>query len=675
MKLILSAVDQLTRRIKGEHMKKLIVILAILAMSSWTFADPNVPKNPWPPTDTVSIPMNLTGGYYTTTVSGLQTAITNASSGDTIYVKSESASTGIITLTTKTKLTIDGQGATLTLIDLAANTSIFDIVGGSDVTIKNFNLIGLDAGTYDSSHFHRGIRIGNGTASSRVKLENVHFSGFDSQGVYVVDTGGTNSVDGVTIDKCVFEDFQYDSGTDEQTGVLFGDSGQYSTVSNSRFANVPSAIRSTGANNTFKGNTITHTSNDNTGAPSATKGLIYTTPGTNSGKLLIDGNTINHNVGNIYPINIIGNSSTPKNSFTVVNNKLITNTELNDARTQIRGVNIDNATIANNQIRPTIGTYTEPAIQVIDSDDVYFFGNYINGGTYGINTNATNGETGSSILIGNSIINQTTAPTLEDGAGTGVSAKKVDIASGDFAINLTTTSESGPIRMTRHNATTAKSSAIQGRRSGGADELNPAIVSDDDRVFVFQGQGYDGSTWRNMAEFSFYIDGTPGASDMPGRIEFKTAPDGAIVAVPRLTIKNDGVVMYDPQDSSGTPQLGLTDGLKYFGYAISLTDDNEADSCTLGGSGTADCFILPVPISQGHLFVTGSGVHGEYTVDNVGAATSRGAAETNTAYTAAIADCANGVVCLFDDATTANALGIINQLGSTQTIQVQYWYD
>ena len=142
-----------------------------------------------------------------------------------------------------------------------------------------------------------------------------------------------------------------------------------------------------------------------------------------------------------------------------------------------------------------------------------------------------------------------------------------------------------------------------------------------------------------------------------------------------LQLSSGTNIAYLIKDSSGTPQDGLATGLQFFGYAISLTDDAEADSCTLGGSGTADCFILPVATSSGRLVVYSATAYGEYTVSSVGVATSRGAAETNTAYVAAIADCDNDVICLFDDATTANALGIINQLGSTQTVQVQFWYD
>ncbi len=61
-------------------MKKLIVLIAIILMSTLIWADPKPPRNPWPPTDTIKIPMTLTedltigngaaGVDYTITIDG-----------------------------------------------------------------------------------------------------------------------------------------------------------------------------------------------------------------------------------------------------------------------------------------------------------------------------------------------------------------------------------------------------------------------------------------------------------------------------------------------------------------------------------------------------------------------------------------------------------------------------
>ena len=133
--------------------------------------------------------------------------------------------------------------------------------------------------------------------------------------------------------------------------------------------------------------------------------------------------------------------------------------------------------------------------------------------------------------------------------------------------------------------------------------------------------------------------------------------------------------LYPNQDVSPTPSKGVTTGVTLQAYVVSLLDDAEADSCDVtGDSGAIDCIILPIPTTSGRLIVrAGSTVYGVYLVSNVGVATP--VTEVSTAYVAAIADCANAVICLFDDATTANALGIINQLGATTTIIVEHWFD
>ena len=42
------------------------------------------------------------------------------------------------------------------------------------------------------------------------------------------------------------------------------------------------------------------------------------------------------------------------------------------------------------------------------------------------------------------------------------------------------------------------------------------------------------------ARITGQVDGTPGNNDMPGRIEFRTTPDGTITPLVRMTIKNSG---------------------------------------------------------------------------------------------------------------------------------------
>lgn len=54
-----------------------------------------------------------------------------------------------------------------------------------------------------------------------------------------------------------------------------------------------------------------------------------------------------------------------------------------------------------------------------------------------------------------------------------------------------------------------------------------AVVNSGDALLKLLGQGYDGSAYQSGGLISIEVDGTPGSTDMPGRIVFWTTPDGS----------------------------------------------------------------------------------------------------------------------------------------------------
>jgi hypothetical protein len=74
------------------------------------------------------------------------------------------------------------------------------------------------------------------------------------------------------------------------------------------------------------------------------------------------------------------------------------------------------------------------------------------------------------------------------------------------------------------------------------------IVSNADLLGSFAYFGADGSSMRPAASIDAYVDGTPGANDMPGRLVFSTTADGASSPTERMRI-----------DSAGRLLLGTTD--------------------------------------------------------------------------------------------------------------------
>lgn len=119
------------------------------------------------------------------------------------------------------------------------------------------------------------------------------------------------------------------------------------------------------------------------------------------------------------------------------------------------------------------------------------------------------------------------------------------------------------------SATAALNPLFYTTRSRGT-RTAKTIVSSGDSLFEWQVMGYDGAADRDAAYMRVVVDGTPGASDMPGRIEFQTQADGAGALVenstPEMVIKNDGKVGIGTASPSSilTTASNVEDGLRIY---------------------------------------------------------------------------------------------------------------
>jgi trimeric autotransporter adhesin len=80
------------------------------------------------------------------------------------------------------------------------------------------------------------------------------------------------------------------------------------------------------------------------------------------------------------------------------------------------------------------------------------------------------------------------------------------------------------------------------RKSRNASPGAHSILQNGDALFNFTGQGSDGTKFVDVARIRMEIDGTPGVSDMPGRMTFWTTPDGAASTTERMRIDSLGNV-------------------------------------------------------------------------------------------------------------------------------------
>ena len=93
-----------------------------------------------------------------------------------------------------------------------------------------------------------------------------------------------------------------------------------------------------------------------------------------------------------------------------------------------------------------------------------------------------------------------------------------------------------------HNNTAGNYSFFGLGKSSGTG-ASPTIVQAQETVGAISYYGYDGAAYQRLATISADVDGTPGAGDMPGRLEFSTTADGASTPTQRMRIKSDGNIL------------------------------------------------------------------------------------------------------------------------------------
>jgi hypothetical protein len=108
------------------------------------------------------------------------------------------------------------------------------------------------------------------------------------------------------------------------------------------------------------------------------------------------------------------------------------------------------------------------------------------------------------------------------------------------------------------------------------------LVASDDNLGMIAFMGNDGSENVASAYIQAHVDGTPGANDMPGRLTFWTAADGASSPVERMRISNNGTV------SIGTNNTPTGPGLNVYGIS---TSNNDGAAAFGNGNTAADACV------------------------------------------------------------------------------------
>jgi hypothetical protein len=149
--------------------------------------------------------------------------------------------------------------------------------------------------------------------------------------------------------------------------------------------------------------------------------------------------------------------------------------------------------------------------------------------------------------------------------------------------------ESGPVAgfVKANNSAATPGATVYGCRSRGT-LAAPTIVQNNDVLATYLGLGFDGTDLAIAADIEFQVDGTPGSDDMPGRILFKTTPDGAQTPVEAMRIDSaQNVTLATGNLVVGTAGKGIDFSATSGTGTSELLDDYEEGTYTPTISGSS----------------------------------------------------------------------------------------
>jgi hypothetical protein len=126
-----------------------------------------------------------------------------------------------------------------------------------------------------------------------------------------------------------------------------------------------------------------------------------------------------------------------------------------------------------------------------------------------------------------------------------------------------------------------------GRSRGGSVGTN-GLVSNGDGTGSIIFHGNDGSSFIQSARIDAFVDGTPGANDMPGRLVFSTTADGTSSPTERMRISSQGVAQITAVDTNSASLVisaNATSGSQYGVLVASANDQNATGTYFFRGVG------------------------------------------------------------------------------------------
>jgi len=135
------------------------------------------------------------------------------------------------------------------------------------------------------------------------------------------------------------------------------------------------------------------------------------------------------------------------------------------------------------------------------------------------------------------------------------------------------------------SATNASEPTLRFLKSASSTIGTNTLVADDENLGAIAFNAADGTDLYSVAAtIKAYVDGTPGASDMPGRLEFGTTADGADAPTTRMTIDAGGKVGIGTAPGN---LLDLKSGTQYQGLRLNNASNVVAELLGFGSGNDA----------------------------------------------------------------------------------------
>ena len=194
---------------------------------------------------------------------------------------------------------------------------------------------------------------------------------------------------------------------------------------------------------------------------------------------------------------------------------------------------------------------------------------------------------------GELVIGHTTTTTISNGENPFLQIKGTDSRAGASFI--------------RHSADASSGGLYLGKSRNGTIGSN-TIVQNGDELGRITFSGDDGTDVHTVAaEIKSFVDGTPGANDMPGRLGFFTCPDGSAGAVERMRIDKVGALLLGTATSNNTARLQVTTPNQVVATFESTGNDPQIYLGDNMGSPTDNAIILGYDRADNRGYLTVAG--------------------------------------------------------------------